>query len=113
MQQDELASLQRDSNLLKNDLFRECNVSLFENKTHKVLFDVGAGTCFLKGIGQLIDNLNAINTDPEDITDLIITHAHSDHLWGIWDDFEDITFPYANFQIGRKDWEFWTDPGTS
>ena len=46
MQQDELASLQRDSNLLKNDLFRECNVSLFENKTHKVLFDVGAGTCF-------------------------------------------------------------------
>ena len=80
MPQDELASVLRDSNLLKNDLFRECNVSLFENKTHKVLFDVGAGTCFLKGIGQLIDNLNAINTDPEDITDVIITHAHSDHL---------------------------------
>ena len=67
---------------------------------------------FLKGIGQLIDSLNAINTDPEDITDVIITHAHSDHLWGIWDDFEDITFPYANFQIGRKDWEFWTDADT-
>ena len=112
MPQDELGSVLREFNLLKNDLVRECNVTLFQNKSHRVLFDVGAGTGFLSGMGQLVDNLNAINVDPEDITDVIITHAHHDHLWGILDDFEDITFPYANFHIGRKEWEFWTNPDT-
>ena len=112
MPKDELGLVLQDFNLLKNDLIRECNVTLFENRPHKVLFDVGAGTGFLGGMGQLIDNLNAINIDPEDITDVIIIHAHPDHLWGILDDFKDITFSYANFHIGRKEWEFWKDPDT-
>ena len=93
MPRDELASVLWEFNLLENDLIRECNVTLFENKSHKVFFDVGAGTGFLSGMGQIIDNLNAINIDPEDMTDVIISYAHPDHLWGIWDDFEDITFP--------------------
>ena len=61
-------------------------------------------------MGQLIDNLNAINIDSEDITDVIITRAHADHLWGILDDFEELTLPNANFLIGKKEWEFWKHP---
>ena len=63
-------------------------------------------------MGQLVDNLNAINISPEDITDVIFTHSHPDHLWGILNDFGDLTFQNANFLIRRKEWEFWTDPDT-
>ena len=112
MPQNKLEPILGEFNLSKNELIRECNVTLFENNSYKVLFDAGAGTDFLSGMGQLVDNLNAVNIRPEDITDVIFTHSHPDHLWGILDDFEDLTFQNANFHIGRKEWEFWTDPDT-
>jgi glyoxylase-like metal-dependent hydrolase (beta-lactamase superfamily II) len=48
----------------------------------------------------------------DEITHVIFTHAHPDHLWGVLDDFDDPVFVNASYMIGQAEWEYWTDPAT-
>ena len=98
---------------LTGDTLRQpCNVTLFRDADRTVLFDVGSGTDFLPTAGALLDSLDAAGVLPEDITNVIFTHGHPDHLWGLLDDFDDPAFPEAAFHIGKTEWEYWTDPTT-
>ncbi len=90
----------------------DCNVTLLRSGDRTVLFDVGSGTEFMPTAGKLADALAAAGVDPYDVTDVIFTHAHPDHLWGSFDDFGDMWFPNATHHIGRTEWDYWTDPNT-
>ena len=46
------------------------------------------------------------------MTDIVFTHAHPDHLWGLLDDFGDPAFAEANMFIGQAEWDYWTNPAT-
>lgn len=89
-----------------------CNLTLYKTGDRTILFDVGGGSQFLPTTGKLPDSLDEIDLTPDDITDVIFTHAHPDHLWGLLDDFDDLMFPDANYYISKPEWEFWLDPNT-
>ena len=112
MPSSELAVILDEFDLSKDELTRECNLTLYESDTKKVLFDAGAGVDFLSGMGTLVDSLEAIDLSTDDITDVVFTHAHPDHIWGVLDDFDDLTFQNANYHIGRIEWEYWFDTET-
>ena len=103
MPQLELEPIINEFSLSRNQLVRECNVTLLETENRKILFDVGAGVYFLDGMGAILDSLGEKGLVPEDITDVIFTHAHPDHIWGVLDDFDDLLFPDAMYHIGRWD----------
>ncbi|WP_172294608.1 MBL fold metallo-hydrolase [Pseudoruegeria sp. HB172150] len=84
-----------------------CNLTLFRDGERTVLFDAGAGSDFMTTAGALLEDLDAAGVAPEDITHIIFTHAHPDHLWGVIDEFEDFTFPNAEYRIGRVEWDYW------
>lgn len=90
----------------------DCNVTLLRTGDRTILFDVGAGPDFMGSAGKLPDAFDALGVDPFDVTDVIFTHAHPDHLWGVLDDFGDLGFPDANYYMGRAEWDYWTDPNT-
>lgn len=90
-----------------------CNVTLLRNGGRTVLIDAGAGPDFMASTGRLIEALDALGLAPEDITDLVITHGHPDHLWGIIDDFDEPTFPEAAIRMGRAEHAYWSDPATA
>ena len=48
----------------------------------------------------------------EDLTAVVITHAHPDHLWGVLDDLDEPLFPGATHHIGQAEADFWMDPAT-
>ena len=112
MPQLELEPIINEFSLSRNQLVRECNVTLLETENRKILFDVGAGVYFLDGMGAILDSLGEKGLVPEDITDDIFTHAHPDHIWGVLDDFDDLLFPDAMYHIGRTEWDYWWDPET-
>lgn len=91
---------------------RPCNVTLWRNGDRVVLFDVGGGPTFLPTVGELPSALDAAGVSPDEITDVVFTHGHPDHLWGLIDDFEDLLFPDAAYHMGRADYDYWTDPAT-
>lgn len=95
-----------------DELRPPCNLTLLRQGENIVLFDAGSGPGFMPSAGALMDSLDAIGLSPENITHVIFTHGHPDHLWGILDDFDDPVFPDAELMISRAEWEYWSDPDT-
>ena len=90
-----------------------CNVTLLRDGTHTVLFDVGAGPDFMPTAGKLSAALDALGVTPEDITHVVFTHAHPDHLWGVLDDFDEPLFTNAQHMMGKAEFDFWIDPAAA
>lgn len=90
----------------------DCNVTALKRGDRVVLFDVGSGSNFMKSAGRLVENLGEAGIDPALVTDVVFTHAHPDHLWGVTDDFDELVFPNAAYHISQTEWEFWSSPDT-
>ncbi|WP_299358269.1 MBL fold metallo-hydrolase [uncultured Paracoccus sp.] len=86
------------------------NVTLLRQGDRVVLFDVGSGPDFMPTAGKLTEALDAVGIAPEDVTDVVFTHAHPDHLWGVLDEFDEPLFANAAMQMGRAEHEYWSDP---
>ncbi len=83
------------------------NVTLLESEKEKILLDAGAGTRFMQSAGKLEEALMDKGLEPDQITHVVFTHAHPDHLWGTINDFDEIAFPSASFHISEAEWNFW------
>lgn len=97
---------------LSDQMTPPCNHTLLRDGDRTVLFDVGAGFDFMPSAGMLPDTLDEMGVAPEDITHLVITHAHPDHIWGLLDDFDEPFLPNAQIIMGRAEWDYWMDPDT-
>jgi glyoxylase-like metal-dependent hydrolase (beta-lactamase superfamily II) len=89
-----------------------CNVTLLRSGDRLVLFDVGAGPDFQPSAGKLAQAMEALSLTPDQITDVVFTHAHPDHLWGLLDEFDEPVFANATHHIGQVEFEYWTDANT-
>jgi glyoxylase-like metal-dependent hydrolase (beta-lactamase superfamily II) len=89
-----------------------CNVTLLRGQGRVVLFDAGSGLAFQPSVGELPDALFALGVDPADVTDVVFTHAHPDHLWGALDDFDEAMFYNARHYMGAGELAYWRDPDT-
>jgi glyoxylase-like metal-dependent hydrolase (beta-lactamase superfamily II) len=83
------------------------NVSLMRRGNDLILFDCGAGKNFMPGTGNLLGELAAANIQPDDITHVVFTHGHPDHLWGALDDFDTPAFPKAAYHFPAAEWDDW------
>jgi len=86
------------------------NVTLIKTPDDLILVDMGSGPRFVPTAGRLEDALSDADIDPANITKVILTHAHPDHLWGAVNDFDDLTFPEATYYVAEKEFAFWTAP---
>lgn len=112
MPKDELAPILEKYDLSADVLTPPCNVTLMRSGDRTVLFDVGSGPDFAPNSGALLSSLDALGVAPEEVTDVVFTHAHPDHLWGLLDDFDDPLFSEATYMIGKDEWDYWMDPNT-
>jgi glyoxylase-like metal-dependent hydrolase (beta-lactamase superfamily II) len=62
--------------------------------------------------GSILDSLDQLGIAAEEITHVVFTHAHPDHLWGVLDDFDDPVFYEAQLLMSEPEWAYWTDPDT-
>lgn len=112
MPQDELAPIIQKYGLSSEVLTPPCNVTLMRHGARTVLFDVGSGPDFAPNAGTLLSSLEALGVTPEEVTDVVFTHAHPDHLWGLLDDFDDPLFTKASYMMGQAEWDYWMNPNT-
>ncbi|MEO1541184.1 MAG: MBL fold metallo-hydrolase [Pseudomonadota bacterium] len=112
MPKDELAPILTEFDLSADRLTPECNLALYRDGTNTVLFDVGSGPDFMPTAGTIVDGLTALGLSPDDITHVVFTHAHPDHIWGLLDEFNDPLFYEATYMMGRTEWDYWWNPET-
>jgi glyoxylase-like metal-dependent hydrolase (beta-lactamase superfamily II) len=75
---------------------------------HKVLIDTGADG-LAPTTGNLLKNLEAEGTSPKEITDVVLTHGHPDHIGGMLEPSGQPAFPNARYLMSRTEWTFWND----
>lgn len=102
----------KSHNLPVNILKRDCNLTLLRDGKNTILFDVGAGPNFMPTAGKISDAFDQLKVSKEEVTHVVFTHAHPDHLWGVLDEFDEPLFPNAKYLISEKEWSYWTDPNT-
>lgn len=77
---------------------------------HVVLIDTGLGP---KVHGALIASLKAAGYAPADVTDVLITHSHGDHVGGLLDSRGALAFPNAAVRLSAKEWAWMQTEGST
>jgi glyoxylase-like metal-dependent hydrolase (beta-lactamase superfamily II) len=98
------------------------NCLLVWNENRIILLDTGVGT---KELGKLtyyrffdlrniVDLLRSYGFEPEQVTDVVLSHLHFDHCGGCMYKDENgnlqITFPQAMHYVGKSQWENYLHP---
>ena len=86
---------------------RPLNITLVDQGDRRILFDAGSGPNFLPGLGELPSELESAGIELDSITDVVFTHAHPDHIWGVIDDFDEVAMTEARFYMPRQEWDYW------
>jgi glyoxylase-like metal-dependent hydrolase (beta-lactamase superfamily II) len=98
---------------LSNPIELSLNAFLLRIDGRIVLIDTGAGQLFGPGYGgKLLASLSAAGVTPAQVTDILLTHLHDDHMGGlVWDG--KIVFPNAVVHVGKPDLDFFLDRSNS
>lgn len=90
------------------------NAYLVQRGDHLSLIDTGTAQCFGAdiGLGQVLGNLRAAGYDPADVDDVLLTHAHPDHMCGLLDAQGKPAFPKATVWLSQADAAYWLDPAS-
>ncbi len=99
-----------DKNFLPKDQFvNSFSPALINTGSDLVLFDTGFGESGREaGNGRLLEGLAAAGYKPEDVTVVVLTHMHGDHIGGLMEKGAP-AFPKARYVMGQAEYDFWTD----
>ena len=105
--QEELKALLAANGMPTDAATPDCNVTIARMGDKVIAFDCGSGPNFMPTAGKLMENLAEAGVDPAEVTDVVFTHGHPDHLWGVIDDFDEPVFPEAAYHFPRTEWDIW------
>lgn len=94
---------------LNNPVEISINTFLIQTGDRLILVDAGSGELLGPAHGgKLITSMKTAGFDPNDITDVLITHIHNDHSGGLSRQGKPL-FPNATVHINQKEIDYWRD----
>jgi glyoxylase-like metal-dependent hydrolase (beta-lactamase superfamily II) len=106
VEQDELEPALRAGNWPLDRVSSPYTSLYVDTGDHRVLVDTGAGE-FFPTTGRLARNLERAGVDRGEIDQVLITHAHPDHIGGLLNPDGASTYPSAQIYTMASEWDFW------
>ncbi len=89
----------------------EVNVVVVKAPGALVVIDCGGTSDFMPTLGAFPERLERAGIKADDVTHVIFTHAHADHLWGVIDPLDDDTrFTKARHVMTSVERDYWLQP---
>ncbi|WP_371816115.1 MBL fold metallo-hydrolase [Neorhizobium sp. AL 9.2.2] len=97
-------------NFLPTDQFvNGFSPTLIDTGSDVILFDTGFGQSgHAMGAGRLVEGMASAGYMPGDVTKVVLTHLHGDHIGGLMEDGKP-AFPKATYITGQTEYDFWVD----
>jgi glyoxylase-like metal-dependent hydrolase (beta-lactamase superfamily II) len=97
-------------NFLPTDQFvNGFSPTLIDTGSDVILFDTGFGKSgHAMGAGRLVEGMASAGYMPGDVTKVVLTHLHGDHIGGLMEDGKP-AFPNATYITGQSEYDFWVD----
>ncbi len=86
------------------------NIPVLRRGGEVILVDIGSGPKYQPTDGRLGANLEGAGIEAADVTRVVFTHAHPDHIWATIADDGSLTFPNATYYVGAAEWDYWMGP---
>lgn len=100
----EVAAVLTASGLPGDTLSLNIQPLLVRDGARLVLLDAGGGVSMGDSAGRLAASLTTAGIEPAQITDVLISHSHGDHVVGLVDRAVALTFPSATIRIAAAEW---------
>lgn len=103
-----------EANFLPSDrMVGQFNPVLVNTGRDLILFDTANGPEGREvGTGQLASRITASGYSLSDVTIVVISHLHADHINGLMEGNHP-TFGKARYVVGQAEWDFWTTANAS
>lgn len=103
-----MAELLATENLPSDRFVNMFTPVLVNTGTDLVLFDTGMGEGGREnGLGRTRARIEASGHRPEDVTVVVVTHMHGDHIGGLMEG-DAPAYPNARYVTGQVEYDFWT-----
>ena len=78
-----------------------------------IMIDAGSGVGqWQANATHLPANMRAAGIDRAQISTILVSHFHPDHVWGLMEKGTNAAvFPEAELVVNRAEYDFWTEPG--
>ncbi|MCY1319210.1 Metallo-beta-lactamase superfamily protein [compost metagenome] len=108
--QQAVAELLQQNFLPTEALVNSFSPVLVDTGTDVVLFDTGMGEGGREaGMGRLAEGIRAAGYAPEQVSVVVVTHMHGDHIGGLMEAGKP-AFANARYVMGETEYAFWKDP---
>lgn len=78
---------------------------------HYVMIDAGSGAQWQPTAGYMTQNMKAAGIDPAKIRQILVSHFHPDHIYGLMDrDTNAPIYPDAELVVSAAEYDWWTAP---
>lgn len=91
-------------------IWLQVNGLVIQSGKNVLLVDTGCGKLLGPTLGKLVGNLANAGFAPSDVTHLLITHLHRDHVGGLFDADGKSLFPKAKVFVHEQELAFWSQP---
>jgi len=105
-----VAEVLKRHGLQTKTIYLDIDVLLVRSGGRLVLIDSGYG---VKQHSVLGESLALRHVSPAEVTDVLITHAHPDHVGGLVDESGKPAFPNATIRMSASEWRFMQDQSDS
>ena len=100
----EIADVLAAAGLPRDKIRLDIQCLLVKAADRVILFDTGLVDAAFPDAGHLMESLALANVAPSAVTDIFISHAHSDHISGLVTKAGALAFPAAAIRMSAPEW---------